>query len=118
MRTRKITRELYNKKKEVLDVNYYEDVTITIVVKCEKIQIEERTEAYCFYVSYPSIECGDSDTTSNSHRLMMLPKLTDNESDSPFPLDELLAVMCDDISDLLCNGLRATENHRDIYRFV
>lgn len=105
-RTKRILKTHFkSKKKTYMDAHYYDDSTITVGISCAEIEVSKDECYYLFQLYFTSFIDKEIRDLENSHSLMIIPGVP-NDKPSNFALDEILAVMYDDINRLSYEGLR------------
>lgn len=80
------------------DETFYSQTTINVNIGCSEVKLNDSTSFYCFWLQFVDWEF-ISELENFIHRLMFIPKTTD------IKLDELLAVLTDDLSRLVSEGI-------------
>ncbi|KAH3681753.1 hypothetical protein WICPIJ_007271 [Wickerhamomyces pijperi] len=105
-RTQKIPKKHFGcKKPTTLDTHYYDDATINVGISCSEIFISDDESYLLFQLYFAGFVNEEIKDLENSFNLMIVPSVPKNKQEN-FTLDEILAVMYDDVNRLNYEGLR------------
>ncbi|KAH3673763.1 hypothetical protein WICPIJ_009674 [Wickerhamomyces pijperi] len=107
-KSQKFIKKKFKSKENTRDEsNYYDSATLNMMLGCSEIKVSDSQTFYVFYTKYADFQEEEEEGMffDKTHRLAILPKISNGFKSNKFQMDELLVVMFDDLNRLTVHGV-------------